>query len=131
MVADGRFGTAYHEHGIFTTDIDLGTVTNYGSLSTGNYCQVTHEKRSHQTTGLFPLFQQRTQRGSSVAVATSSPRPQREVLIHGNYLSQRDIEICLGLDLASLADQPQVEDIRKLHEALKVVNDSKEDEFVS
>lgn len=28
----------------------------------------------------------------------------REVLIHGHYLSQKDIGICLSFDLASLAD---------------------------
>lgn len=43
----------------------------------------------------------------------------REVLIHCNYLSQKDIEICRGLDLATLADQPAVERIRDLHECLK------------
>ena len=42
----------------------------------------------------------------------------REVLIHGNYLSQKDIDICLGFDLASLAQQPEFENIRALHEAL-------------
>ena len=55
----------------------------------------------------------------------------REVLIHGNYLSQKDIEICLGLDLASLADQPQVENIRKLHAALKIAYGSEEDELMA
>ena len=44
----------------------------------------------------------------------------REVLIHGNYLSQRDIEICLGVDLANLAGHPQGDNMRELHEALKV-----------
>lgn len=43
----------------------------------------------------------------------------REVLIHGNYLSQKDIEICLGFDLASLAQQPEIDSIRKLHEMLQ------------
>ena len=43
----------------------------------------------------------------------------REVLIHGNYLSQKDIDICLGFDLASLADQPQHDNMRELHDALK------------
>ncbi|HJX10061.1 MAG TPA: hypothetical protein VJ733_06120, partial [Candidatus Binatia bacterium] len=42
----------------------------------------------------------------------------REVLIHGNYLSQKDIDICLGFDVASLADQPEIESICTLHEAL-------------
>lgn len=42
----------------------------------------------------------------------------REVLIHGNYLSQRDIEICLSFDLDTLAVQPGYENIRKLHDTL-------------
>ena len=44
----------------------------------------------------------------------------REMLIHGNYLSQKDIDICLGFDVASLADQPEIASIRTLHEALKM-----------
>ena len=43
----------------------------------------------------------------------------REVLIHYNYLSQKDIEICLGFDLASIADQPEIDSIRTLHEVMK------------
>ncbi len=43
----------------------------------------------------------------------------REVLIHENYLSQKDIEICLGFDLASIANQSGIEGIRTLHEMLK------------
>jgi hypothetical protein len=43
----------------------------------------------------------------------------REVLIHGNYLSQKDVDICLGFDLAALAEQPAVESIRDLHERLR------------
>ena len=42
----------------------------------------------------------------------------REVLIHGNYLSQKDIEICLGFDIESLADRPEIEAMRELHAAL-------------
>jgi hypothetical protein len=42
----------------------------------------------------------------------------REVLIHKNYLSQKDIEICLGFDLAALSNPPEIETIRRLHEAL-------------
>ena len=42
----------------------------------------------------------------------------REVLIHGNYLSQKDIEICLGFDVETLADQPGSEGMRELHAAL-------------
>jgi hypothetical protein len=43
----------------------------------------------------------------------------REVLIHENYLSQKDIEICLGFDLASIADRREIDSIRTLHEVLK------------
>jgi hypothetical protein len=42
----------------------------------------------------------------------------REVLIHGNYMSRRDIEVCLRFDLTELrgrADFPQIE---KLHQSL-------------
>ena len=40
------------------------------------------------------------------------------MLIHGNYLSQRDIDICLAFDVEVLKDHEGVEDIRALHEAL-------------
>ena len=43
----------------------------------------------------------------------------REVLIHGNYLSQKDIEICLAFDVAALAQQPMRSSVRELHECLK------------
>lgn len=42
----------------------------------------------------------------------------REVLIHDNYLSRRDVDICLGFDIDSLADHEAAEEIRALHEAL-------------
>jgi hypothetical protein len=42
----------------------------------------------------------------------------REVLIHGNYLSQKDIEICLGFNVESLADRPEIDAIQELHAAL-------------
>jgi len=42
----------------------------------------------------------------------------REVLIHENYLSQKDIEICLSFDLASLDDAVPSEQARELHDAL-------------
>jgi hypothetical protein len=50
----------------------------------------------------------------------------REVLIHGNYLSQKDIEICLGFDVESLADRPGIDAMRELHAAL-VENHTVED----
>jgi hypothetical protein len=43
----------------------------------------------------------------------------REVLIHENYLSRKDIEICLDFDLAGIADRPEIDSIRTLHEVLK------------
>ncbi len=42
----------------------------------------------------------------------------REVLIHGNYLSQKDIEICLAFEIETLAGQPGIEGMRELHAAL-------------
>jgi len=43
----------------------------------------------------------------------------REILIHENYLSQKDIEICLGFDIESLATHPAQQLIRELHEVLR------------
>lgn len=42
----------------------------------------------------------------------------REVLIHANYFSQKDIEICLGFDIESFAGEPNYAAMRRLHEAL-------------
>ena len=44
----------------------------------------------------------------------------REVLNHQHYLSQKDIEICLGFDLAGIEDRPEIGSIRMLHEVLKL-----------
>ncbi|MDP2853198.1 MAG: hypothetical protein Q8O28_03010 [Smithellaceae bacterium] len=43
----------------------------------------------------------------------------RELLVHKNYLSQKDIEVCLAYDLADIADRPEIDSIRTLHETLK------------
>jgi len=40
-------------------------------------------------------------------------RPDPASVDHENYLSQKDIEICLGFDLASLAAQPQYDKMRE------------------
>ena len=45
----------------------------------------------------------------------------REVLIHENYLSQKDFDICLRFTLAGIADRPEIDSIRTLHEALRSV----------
>lgn len=45
----------------------------------------------------------------------------REVLIHGNYLSQKDIEICLALDLAPLKDNEHFLFIEALHKSLRTL----------
>ena len=42
----------------------------------------------------------------------------REVLIHGNYFSQKDIEICLAFDIESLAADAPIQAVRELHYAL-------------
>jgi hypothetical protein len=44
----------------------------------------------------------------------------REVLIHGNYLSQKDIQVCLGVDVCELAAPPQQAGLQELHDSLKV-----------
>lgn len=55
----------------------------------------------------------------------------REVLIHGNYLSQKDIGVCLAFDLACLADHDQYKSIRELHEALIAEYGSEEENDTS
>ena len=42
----------------------------------------------------------------------------REVLIHGNYLSQKDINICIGFDIEVFADTAGIINMRELHDAL-------------
>lgn len=42
----------------------------------------------------------------------------REVLIHGNYMSQRDIDICLGFDVETLKEHAGIDGIRELHKVL-------------
>lgn len=42
----------------------------------------------------------------------------REVLIHQNYLSQKDIEVCLGFDLTSLPAHEHHDNIQELHNTL-------------
>jgi hypothetical protein len=44
----------------------------------------------------------------------------REVFIHENYLSQKDIQFCLGYDLTTLAGQAANANLRELHQALSV-----------
>lgn len=43
----------------------------------------------------------------------------RGVLIHENYLSQQDIEICLGFDIESIAAVLEDQPMRELHEVLR------------
>ena len=43
----------------------------------------------------------------------------REILIHGNYLSHKDVAICFSFDLTGIADRPEIGNIRTLHEVLK------------
>jgi hypothetical protein len=42
----------------------------------------------------------------------------REVLIHGNYMSQCDIDICLGFDVEDLKGHAGIKEIKTLHNAL-------------
>ena len=42
----------------------------------------------------------------------------REVLIHGNYMSQKDIEICLSCDISGLGERSSFGQIEALHQSL-------------
>lgn len=43
----------------------------------------------------------------------------REILVHGHYFSQKDIDICLECDVEGLASESAIKEIRELHDALK------------
>jgi hypothetical protein len=45
----------------------------------------------------------------------------REVLIHGNYMSQKDIEFCLGHDLIDLSGRDEFPNIEAIHRDLRAV----------
>lgn len=51
----------------------------------------------------------------------------REVLIHANYFSQKDIEDCLAFDIDSLADQPNFSNIKALFEEFRLNHSQHED----
>ena len=60
--------------------------------------------------------------GSADIDAREYALPEQEIeasLIHRNYISQKDIEVCLSFDFASLADHLEFVSIRTLHETLK------------
>ena len=42
----------------------------------------------------------------------------REILVHGHYLSQKDVEICVEFGLESLGDEAPTEPVRELHDVL-------------
>jgi hypothetical protein len=43
----------------------------------------------------------------------------RELLIHGNYFSQKDIDVCLAFGIESLATAANTARICQLHEVLR------------
>jgi hypothetical protein len=56
--------------------------------------------------------------------------PEQEIvasLIHRNYVSQKDIEVCLGFDVTTLNAHPQYGGICELHEILKAMYRSEEE----
>jgi hypothetical protein len=42
----------------------------------------------------------------------------REILVYANYMSQRDLEICLHFNINYFHDHSEIEEIRRLHEAM-------------
>ena len=48
------------------------------------------------------------------------------MLVYNNYLSQKDIEICLDYDIAHLSSEKYYKKIKKLHDVF--VSEYKEDE---
>lgn len=46
----------------------------------------------------------------------------REVLIHGNYMSQKDIEICAGYSIEDLCDYDCFAEMKALHECIRKIH---------
>jgi len=51
----------------------------------------------------------------------------REVLIHANYLSQKDVGICLGFDIDTLVEQPEFAAIKYLFDTFVDLYSTEED----
>jgi len=88
--------------------------------------RVVSEIQNHSQTVVENCY-----RGFLISSANSEEREYadpmdqiREVLIHGNYLSQRDIDLCLNLDLSDLESGSHAEEIRRLHEMLRSTHGS-------
>ena len=43
----------------------------------------------------------------------------REILLHGNYFSQKDIEFCAAIDMEEFAIHPNLPAIKALHNRLR------------
>lgn len=50
----------------------------------------------------------------------------REVLIHANYLSQKDVEICRGFDINTLATEADFPAIKALFDAFAALYPAEE-----
>ena len=42
----------------------------------------------------------------------------REVLIHDNYMSNRDVEFCVGFDISEMDERDEFDEIKSLHDVL-------------
>jgi hypothetical protein len=52
----------------------------------------------------------------------------REIFVHGNYLSRKDIDICLGHDISNLSNEPTFAAIQELHDSLQAAYPASDDE---
>lgn len=82
--------------------------------------RVVHEIQAHSTPVIEHCYRQfLIDSHATDERAYADPADQiREELIHGNYLSQRDIDACLRFDVESLKNHEGIEEIRALHETL-------------
>lgn len=76
----------------------------------------THSKSVIEHCYLNFLLQNHDTEGREYPDATDQIR---EILIHQNYLSAKDIEICLACDLTPLNANPNFPDIETLHQSLR------------
>ena len=116
-LVDDRNNTAHPNGNIYySTEPSLG-------LKINETLRIVREIQDHSRSIIQELYRQfLTDSADPEEAEFSNADDQiREVLIHGHYLSHRDIEICLAFDPATLAGTAHFEDIQRLHSRLTEV----------
>jgi hypothetical protein len=85
--------------------------------------RVAEEIQTHSKPVIEQAYQKFLQQSADVDARQYSDDSDqiRETLVHENYLSQRDVEICSSFDLESLTGEAGFEQIQQLHQCLQQI----------